>query len=61
MEVIRLQSRKASSFTLTDRHCPLLYYLGFLHLQEDDIVFVRGLTSPESGVADVPCCWVTGG
>jgi len=60
-EVIRLQSRKASSFTLTDRHCCLLYYLGFLHLQEDDIVFIRGLTLPESGVADVPCCWVTGG
>lgn len=38
-----------------------LHSIGFLKLEEDDIVFVRASTAPASGEDDVAVCWVTGG
>jgi len=38
-----------------------LHSIGFLKLEEDDIVFVRANTAPASGEDDVAVCWVAGG
>ena len=35
--------------------------LGFLKLQEGDVVFVRGSQAPSTGEGDAVVCWVTGG